>query len=161
MTSMPFIPPEISDIILENLLDINPFLCAKISKYWYYLAMPKIWNDINLNTLPLGYTQKPFMNVNTYVQKRAYNFYTTYIHPTNAKLKNANCLKFIRKLEPNSSSYPRTIVNILKKCPNLEEMNFASFKEVNIPYEAILKYNHKVKSVYITRYGIYMKVNLK
>jgi hypothetical protein len=46
---MVIIPQEIILIILEKLMDIDPFLVAKVSKYWYYEAMPKIWGCINLN----------------------------------------------------------------------------------------------------------------
>src|SRR5271154_4219574 len=46
---MKFIPQDLILIILEKLMDINPILCARISKYWYYRAMPKIWGYVNLN----------------------------------------------------------------------------------------------------------------
>jgi len=134
----PFFPPEISDIVLHYLLEINPFLSAKISKYWYYKAMPIIWDEIDLNMCSKGIRSSSAMDF--YRKQRAYCFYNIFAQPDRAKIKNANCLKFITKLKPFNKFHPGTIVNIVKKCPNLKEVNFLEFNSNNIPYHAIAKF---------------------
>ena len=72
-------PPEIDDIILHYLVDINPFLSAQLSKYWYSKVMPKIWNNINLNDPLPGRPTNCIKVSMTY--KRAYSFYYRFITP--------------------------------------------------------------------------------
>ena len=148
---MVFISQEIIDIILENLLNINPYLCAKITKYWYYKAMPRIWSDIDLNAYPKRFTSPAAIDF--YRQQRAYRFYNTFIQSERARIKNANCLKFITKLKPFKKFHPGTVVNIVKKCPNLEEINFAEFNSNNIPYHAIAKFANLKHHSILVRIG--------
>ena len=164
---MVIIPQEIILIILEKLMKTNPFLVAKVSKYWYYEAMPKIWSCTDLNDgykaifYPMSRSQQNFEI------SRAYDFYNKFIQRTSTLIiqKDANCLKFITKLIPLYKFYPGTVINIIRKCPNLEELDFIAFRR-DIPYEAIIKYCPKIHTIYIGLHQIpnnwsYPNVTLK
>ena len=113
--------------------------------------MPRIWSDIDLNDAYPQYQPNSLKNKAN--QTRAYKFYYTFISPkTSGKkehyIENANCLKFITKLKPFNKFYTGTVVNILKKCPNLIAINLSDFKG-NIPYNAILNFCPKVNLIFI------------
>jgi hypothetical protein len=142
------LPQELIDIILEELLEINPYLCAKVSKYLYYKAMPKIWGtvDLNLKRKELYQSEMP-EQLAFFAKNRAWSFYNIYINPkqdtkeaySGRTIMNANCLKFITKLEPYYYYYPGCVVNILKKCPNINTLDFQRF-HYQIPYNSIVKF---------------------
>ena len=145
------IPQEIFDLIIEQLIRIDPFLCAKISKYCYYKAMPKIWGEVNLNKIVKRRSSHKYSGIYSIIarlKERAYSFYNIYVKKETA-LNNVICLQFITKLELPHCFYTGVIVNILKKCPNVEEIDFSKTKEKNVPYEAIVRYCPKIKKIYI------------
>ena len=164
---MVIIPQELILIILEKLMDIDPFLIAKVSKYWYYKAMPKIWGCINLNNEARAknylISRRRWIPSNV----RAYDFHKKFIQRTSTLTlqKDANCLKFITKLTPYFNFYSGTVVNIIRKCPNLEELDFRVFL-ADIPYEAIVRFCPKIHTIYVKHHRIpnqwpYPNVTLK
>jgi hypothetical protein len=152
---MVIIPQELIIIILEKLMKTNPFLVAKVSKYWYYEAMPKIWDCLDLNYAYQALHNRMSRSVREYEIARAYDFYNKFIKcTTTLKIqKESNCLKFITKLIPYYEFYPGTVINIIRKCPNLEELDFSTF-ERGIPYEAIVRYCPKIHTIYVKRHQI-------
>lgn len=151
------IPQELIDIILEELFEINPYLCAKISKYWYYKAMPKIWSTVDLNLKHKEFYQNTMPEqLARFAKNRAWKFYNVYFNPKQDILENtlgqtiinANCLKFITKLELYYYYYPGCVINILKKCPNIETLCFQRFY-YEIPYNGIVRFCPNIKKIYI------------